>query len=262
MEIKFEHVGYRTNIIDINYTFQSQQITTIMGASRSGKTFLIHLILGLISPLTGVITVGSRTLTKFNSKKTRPSIAYLFQDPTEMFLHSTVSQELDHYHKHTEEEKQTYLHQAGLTKAYLKRNPFTLSSGEQTKLALAITISMDPDTYILDDPTPNLDPQGIKNLIRLIKKLKQLGKTIIIISSNLSFVSELTDNILLLSHGKAALTIPRKEIPKHFPIFEHEGISIPPIMAFINLANTTKNVKLNYTSETKELMKDVYRHVS
>ena len=79
---------------------------------------------------------------------------------------------------------------------------FKLSSGEKQKVAIASCYAMDPDVYLFDEPTANLDIQSIFDLKDILRELKNNGKTIIVLEHRLFYLTELLDRIIVLNDGK------------------------------------------------------------
>lgn len=245
--------------MNISYEFEDGKITTVIGSSSSGKTLLSYLLSGIIDDYTGNI------ISTYKNRE----IGYIFQRPEEAFIFETVKEELsfgirkynyrvDEIDKRMEEA----LKMVGLSKSYLDRNPFTLSSGEKEALALATILILNPKVIIIDDPSISLDNYRCDHLIKLLKKLcNRYKKTIIIFSSNTQFLVRVTDNYVLLKNGKIALSGNRRDLPDNIGKFKSANVCIPRITQFISNANKKYNANLEYTFDIKELMKDIYRNV-
>ncbi len=263
MEIKLDQVSMQEYLTNFSYTFQGGQITTIMYENDLTKQTLISLLIGNTYPLIGYITIDSNYLTHQNRPTYRKQISYTTPNPSEKFFCRTVHNELNQYKRLTKEEQIGILNQVGLTKDFLNRHPLSLSLSEQIKLNFAISLISPSKLFILDEPTKYLDYSSQITITNLIKTLKQQGKTIIIFSNSLSLLHSITNHIIIINQGKLIIATTPKELPSHLHHLEkHSNIPLPPILNFINLANQTKDVKLKLTYEIKELMKDIYRHVS
>lgn len=259
MAIVLDKVSYEDKIKNISYEFEEEKITSIISASGEGKTILSYLISGIEKPTSGEIT---------NTYKGR-DIGYLFQNAEESFIFGTVREELifglrkynykiDNIQKRLEDS----LKMVGLPLEYLDRNPFELSSGEKELLSLAVVLSLNPKLIIIDEPIIYLDNKRQEYLIKLLKKLKNsYKKTIILLSSNLDFVSRVTDNYILLKNGKLISSGTNKELLKASDKIKKASIEISKIIDFVNIVKKKKNIDLDVTFDIKELMKDIYRNV-
>ena len=280
MEVKFNHVFYVYNektalskmaLADINSTFKDGKITSIMGKSGSGKTTLIELINALILPTKGNIEVGSRVINKTrkikNINNLRYKIGLVFQMPEEQFFCSTVKEEIEFGMKYfnksvksIEKHVSDALIMMGLDDSYLNRNPFTLSSGEMRKVAIASILAFNPKVIILDEPTIGLDNKSKENLIKIIKLLKnRYKKTIIVVSNDADLLLKISDYVILLDKGKIVLEGNKYDFFKQD--ISKYGLKRPKIIEFEQLVLEKKGIKIGYRDDINDLMKDVYRYV-
>ena len=280
MEVKFNHVFYVYNektplskmvLGDINATFKEGKITSIMGKSGSGKTTLIELINALILPTKGNIQVGSKVISKTrkikNINNLRYKIGLVFQVPEEQFFCKTVKEEIEFgmkYFNKSVKSIQKHISDAlimmGLDDSYLNRNPFTLSSGEMRKVAIASVLAFNPKVIILDEPTIGLDNKSKENLIKIIKLLKnRYKKTIIVVSNDTDLLLKISDHVILLDKGKIVLEGNKYDVFKQD--IEKYSLKRPKIIEFEQLVLEKKGIKIGYRDDINDLMKDVYRYV-
>ena len=280
MEVKFNHVFYVYNektplskivLSNINTTFKEGKITSIMGKSGSGKTTLIELINALIIPSKGNIQVGSRVISKTrkikNINNLRYKIGLVFQVPEEQFFCKTVKEEIEFgmkYFNKSVKSIQKHISDAlimmELDDSYLNRNPFTLSSGEMRKVAIASVLAFNPKVIILDEPTIGLDNKSKENLIKIIKLLKnRYKKTIIVVSNDTDLLLKISDHVILLDKGKIVLEGNKYDVFKQD--IEKYSLKRPKIIEFEQLVLEKKGIKIGYRDDINDLMKDVYRYV-
>ena len=280
MEVKFYNVYYTYNektplsklvLGNINITFKEGTINGIIGRSGSGKTTMIELINALILPTKGNITVGSKVISRTrkikNINNLRYRIGLVFQYPEEQFFCKTVKEEIEFgmkYFKKNVKSMEKHVSDAllmvGLDDSYLARNPYTLSSGEMRKVAIASILAFNPKIVILDEPTIGLDNSSKENLIRIIKLLKnRYHKTIIIVSNDTDMLHRISDHIVLLDKGKIILEGSKYEVFKQD--IEKYGIKKPKIIEFEELVYKEKKIKIGLRDDINDLMKDVYRYV-
>ncbi len=280
MEVKFNHVYYVANektplshlvLGDINITFKEGTINGIIGRSGSGKTTLIELINALILPTKGNISVGSKVISKTrkikNINNLRYQIGLVFQFPEEQFFCKTVKEEIEFgmkYFKKSVKSIEKHVSDAllmvGLDDSYLNRNPYTLSSGEMRKIAIASILAFNPKIVILDEPTVGLDNKSKENLIKIIRLLKKrYNKTVIIVSNDTDMLLEISDYIVLLDKGKIVLEGNKYDVFKQD--LEQYGVKKPKIIEFEQMVLKEKNIKIGYRDDINDLMKDVYRYV-
>lgn len=284
MEIKFNDVNYIYNknssiknevLKNINVKFSEGEITSIIGRSGSGKTTIAELMNALLYPSEGNINIGSYLLTSRgikNNKKInnlRVNVGLVFQFPEEQFFNMTVKEEIsfgmkyfNYKTKDIDKRVSDALKMVGLDDNYLERNPFTLSNGEKRKVAIASIIAFNPKVIILDEPTIGLDSISKKNLLQLIRKLKQrLNKTIILISHDIELVHQVSDYVIVLDKGNVIAEGDKYSVFKQEEMLKKYGIKVPKIIEFSNKVLDKKGIKIGYRDEMNDLIKDIYRYV-
>lgn len=282
MEVKFNNVGYIYNkgtdfenviLKDINLDLKKGKVHTIVGKSGSGKTTILELIDGLITPTMGSINVGSYCLENSKIPKEinnmRVKVGLVFQFPEEQFFCKTVKQEIEfgmncfHY-KTSSIEKRVIdsLKMVGLNEAYLDRDPFSLSHGEMRSVAIASVLAFNPKIIIFDEPTVGLDCVSKKNLIRLIKLLKtRYSKNIIVVSHDTDFLLKIADTVNVLEDGKIVLSGDKYSVLSNESLMKRNHIAVPKLIEFSNLVKRKKKIRIGYRDEINDLIKDIYRYV-
>lgn len=267
MAIKFNNVSYSNKLKDINCTFEKNKITFLIGSSGSGKTLMSYLMTGLILPDYGNITVLDNTIDSSvkDFSNIRRNIGYVFQDPSTSFFTTSVRKEIEFGLRKYEYKLDSIdnrviksLKIVGLPNDYLDISPFELSSGEKEKLAIAISLSLNPKILILDEPTIYLDDKSKNELVTLLKKLKdKYNKTIIIISNDMKFLNLLADNIIMIKKGKVILNITSNELLDNMEKIKKNGMESLKILDFINLVEKYKNIKLAKTMNIDKLVSEI-----
>ena len=185
----------------------------IIGKTGSGKSTFIQHLNALIRLQTGSIKVYDVDLTqkKPDLKKLRGTVGMVMQYPEYQLFDETVEKDVAYGPKNlglSEEEIKGRVREAielvGLSYEEVRdRSPFELSGGQKRRVAIAGVIAMRPRVLILDEPTAGLDPRGKKDIMSLVKKLKETSSpTIIIISHDMDAVAENCDKVALFSEGK------------------------------------------------------------
>lgn len=189
-------------IKNFNYEFLDGKITAIVGKSGCGKTTLLN-ILGLLDTdykgkvlYDGVLITNESQRTEF----IRNNINYLFQNYA-LIDNETVEQNLLlalEYEKLSKNVKKKKINEAlelvGLNE-FNDKKIFTLSGGEQQRVALARVILKKGNIILADEPTGNLDAENTDKVMKILKKLKEDGKLIIIVTHSLSLANECDDVI-------------------------------------------------------------------
>jgi len=203
---------------DIDFQVYEGEVVGLLGPNGSGKSTTVKMLLGLLYPTAGALTIFGRSPRDVETKK---RIGYL---PEESYLYKYLNAEetLDFFgslFNMSSEERahrcEQLLDMVGLTHA--RRRPVgEFSKGMQRRIGLAQAMINDPSLLILDEPTSGLDPIGCKEVKDLILMLKKRGKTVLVTSHLLSDVEDVCDRVIILYGGKiratgtldALLTIP------------------------------------------------------
>ena len=185
---------------DLNLEVSEGGVFAILGPNGSGKTTLIKALLGMVIPEKGEILYNGKSVLKQweyrNNLNYLPQIANF---PANLTVTELVEMVKNLRPSKTNEEELIKLF--GLT-PFLKQKLGNLSGGTKQKVNIVLAFMFDSDLIILDEPTTGLDPIALIYLKELIQKEKELGKTILISSHIMSFVEEMSDEIVFLLDGK------------------------------------------------------------
>ena len=207
--------GGKTVIKNLNFEVKRGEIFGLLGSNGSGKTSTIRALLGLYQPTEGELLINGKKFT-----------------PEDGFVVGYLPEERGLYRKEKVIDVMTYFGELKGQKNprewalnYLKRVDLVdkanekiekLSSGQQQKVQLGITIMNDPKLLILDEPTKGFDPVNRKLLMDIINEVHQKGATILMITHYMDEVERLCDRAILLKDGKARAYGTIKDIKKEF----------------------------------------------
>ena len=223
--INYSYDGTEATISDINLEVKKGEILGIIGRSGCGKTTLISHMNLLYRPKPsrkarknqtniGEVTlfVNGKSYSSTNNKDVvafRENIGLVFQYPEYQLFEETVFKDIAFGPKQMkldEAEQRKRVHEAiklvGLKEDVLEKSPFELSGGQQRRVALAGVLSMKPQILVLDEPAAGLDPKGRRDMFTLIKKLRDSGVTIVLVSHNMDEVYAHADRICVVKDGR------------------------------------------------------------
>lgn len=193
---------------DIDFEVRQGEVLGLLGPNGSGKSTTVKMLLGLLYPSAGRLTVFGKSPRDVETKRL---LGYL---PEESYLykHLTAMETLDFFgalfNLSAAERKSRsaqLLEMVGLAHAKY-RQVGEFSKGMARRIGLAQAMVNDPSLLILDEPTSGLDPIGCKEVKDLIKLLKKRGKTVIVTSHLLSDVEDVCDRVVILYGGKIRAT--------------------------------------------------------
>ncbi len=229
IEIKELHKSFGKNQVlkGIDLDINQGGIFAILGPNGSGKTTLIKSILGMVIPQSGTIKLNGKTIKK--DWKYRKEIDYLPQIanfPNNLSVKELIKMIKDLRANYTN--KDLELIELFKLDSFLDKKLGNLSGGTKQKVNLVLTFMFDSPLIILDEPTTGLDPIALIRLKGLIKSEKEKGKTILITSHIMSFVEEISNEIVFILEGKIYFkgTIPELKSKTNQPDFEHAIASI------------------------------------
>ncbi len=200
---------------DVDITIDNKGVYAILGPNGSGKTTLLKSILGLVIPQKGTITIDKNNI--LNDWKYRRNIAYLPQ--IAHFPEHLKVNELFKLIESLRKEKGIYLEQLiekFQMESFLKQKVNTLSGGMKQKVNIVSCLMFETPIIIMDEPTTGLDPLTVSTLKEVIFEEKKKGKTILLTSHIMSFVEEVSEELIFLLEGKVHIYSNIKELIKEY----------------------------------------------
>ena len=212
--IKFKKVakkfGSVTALDGVDFTIDQGEFIFIIGPSGAGKTTLIRLILREYLPSDGTVLVLGQDTKEVTSKQMpefRRNIGVVFQD-LKILPDRTVEENvslalkiLGKTEEEIEKEIKKVLDLVGL-KDRADFFPAQLSGGELQRVCIARAIVAKPQIVIADEPTGNLDIGTSRQIIELLKKINQMGKTVLMATHNFEIVNSLQERVMEMDQGK------------------------------------------------------------
>ena len=265
MAVKFVDVSYKNIFDKVNFEIGKGQIVSIVGKNGSGKTTIFDLIFGQSLEFEGKIVLGKKILDKNKKAKQlneiRKDMFYLKQNYCEQLFNINILEDIKYYvEKVREGELEELLKGFGLESSILAKHHSELSAGERKKVLLVIMLLSNRKALLLDDVTAELDLKGKKTLVKQLKKVKREGKIIILSSSDVDFLLEVTDIILYINDNKIAVEKDKNNFFANEETLRKCNMVMPKILQFKDVALKRNKIKLLYRDNINDLIKDIYRN--
>lgn len=195
---------------DVSLKIEPKEFVSIVGHSGAGKTTLIKMLLVEDRPTEGRVIFEStniHSLKKHHVTKLRRRIGTIFQDfrllPNKT-VYENIAFAMEVAGRPDEEISADVPYVLDLVNLSKKawNFPDELSGGEKQRVAIARAIVNQPDVIVADEPTGNLDPQNTYDIVQMLKKVNDLGTTVILTTHNKGVIDELARRVITMENGK------------------------------------------------------------
>ncbi|MGX1854106.1 MULTISPECIES: ectoine/hydroxyectoine ABC transporter ATP-binding protein EhuA [unclassified Streptomyces] len=223
--IRFDKVtkrfGTHTVLDSLDFTVSSGKHVTLIGPSGSGKTTILRLLMTLLTPDEGTITVGGEYLTQEEKggklvpagekhiREVRKKIGMVFQQ-FNLFPNMKVLRNITEAPVHVlgmskdaaEERARDLLELVGLTE-HLDKYPTQLSGGQQQRVAIARALAMRPQVLLLDEVTSALDPELVAGVLDVLRDIAHTTDiTMLCVTHEMNFARDISDDVLMFDAGR------------------------------------------------------------
>jgi iron complex transport system ATP-binding protein len=215
-------VGYGSGDVlkDMNISFAKGKISSIIGPNGCGKTTLLKTAARLLKPSAGSVLLDDRNIYGFAPKEFARRTAMLPQirNSANMNTESLIMHGRFPYsgfsRKPSKKDVDAVEEAMSLTNTtnFRHKNIMTLSGGQRQRVYIAMVVAQDTDIILLDEPTTHLDISHQLEIIELIRKLNEKGKTIITILHDISFAMLNSDLICVMDRGKILGYLPPQQV--------------------------------------------------
>lgn len=217
-------------------TVEKGDFVALLGHNGSGKSTLAKLLNAQIFPTSGDIIIDGLNTKDFDKIwEIREKCSMVFQNPDNQMVATTVEEEVAFGPENLQIENpelrrrvDTSLKLVGM-ESFKRRTPSQLSGGQKQRVSIAGVLAMQSDYIIFDEPTAMLDPQGRKDVLKIIQMLnKRMGKTIVLITHYME-EAVTANKIVVLNEGMKALEGSPIEVFSQVEKMKELGLSVPQV---------------------------------
>ena len=211
LEIRHLSKAFGSHVVlrDIDFTVRPGDVTSIIGASRSGKSTLLRCINLLETPTSGEIVFHGKDVTGKDVKETeyRSKVGMVFQS-FNLFNNMTVLDNcmvgqvkvLKKSKEEARENAMKYLDRVGMA-PYIKAKPRQISGGQKQRVAIARALAMEPEVLLFDEPTSALDPEMVGEVLEVMRGLADDGMTMLVVTHEMAFARDVSNSVVFMSDG-------------------------------------------------------------
>jgi lipopolysaccharide export system ATP-binding protein len=192
----------------ISISVNQGEVVGLLGPNGAGKTTTFYMVVGLIRPQGGKITLDDEDITTLPMyKRSRKGIGYLSQEPS-IFRKLTVEENLMavlETLKISKEERKTRMEQliAELNiERVAKQKAYTLSGGERRRAEIARSLVTQPKFLLLDEPFSGIDPKAVSDVQDIVTRLREMGIGVLVTDHSYRETLEITDRVYIIADGK------------------------------------------------------------
>lgn len=214
LELKEIQSAYaKTKVLHgVSFEAPKGSITTLIGANGAGKTTVLHAVMGIVRLSSGSVTWDGKELSRLKTAEIVRSGIALIPEGRHVFPEMSVKENLEMgAYARTDKAKQSEDMERVLglfpkMKARLKQLAGTLSGGEQQMLAFGRALMTDPDMILMDEPSMGLAPIVVDEVFDIIREVRSMGKTILLVEQNAALALDLADLAHVLELGQVVLS--------------------------------------------------------
>ncbi len=225
---------------DVSLGFEEGKITGLIGHTGSGKSTLVQMLNGLLTPTSGTVLLDGVDLAQMKKKdlpRVRFRVGLVMQYPEYQLFEETVREDIAFGPRNmglSDAEIAERVAEASdfarFPSYLLDKSPFDLSGGQRRRAAIAGVMAMRPEVLVLDEPAAGLDPRGKQEILSGIVRYRDLsGATVILVSHSMEDMALYCDNIAVMDHGALYMQGSVREVYSRAEELLRVGLDIPAV---------------------------------
>jgi branched-chain amino acid transport system ATP-binding protein len=206
------HYGLVAVLRDVDMEIYAGEMVCLLGGNASGKTTTLKTILGYVSPSEGEVVLDGEVVSGLSTTDVVKRGVSMVPENRRLFPDMTVEENLQlgaylrKDRKSVEQIKATVFETFPRIRERLKQKAGTLSGGEQQMVAMGRALMADPKVLLMDEPSMGLAPILVEQVFEIIKKIRELGKTVFVVEQNANMALSIADRGYVIQTGQVVLS--------------------------------------------------------
>lgn len=232
----FDDNPTKTEVIkDLSMTVNRGDFVAVLGHNGSGKSTLAKLMNAINLPESGTVLInGLDTCKEENLYDIRRTVGMVFQNPDNQIVATVVEEDVAFALENIgvepskiRESVDEALKTVGMYK-YREHAPHKLSGGQKQRVAIAGVIAMQPECIVMDEPTAMLDPIGRREIMKTVKKLNDIGVTVVLITHYMDEAAQ-AKRVVVMDYGRIILDDEPKKVFSQVDKLKSVGLDVPQV---------------------------------
>ncbi len=233
--VSFSYGAQAATISNISFHVNPGECVAIICENGAGKTSVSKMIMGLLKPTHGKVTVNGKDTKTTRVSELASFVGYLFQNPDMQICQKTVKEEIAFGLHNVTAKSDTEIDQIvdQVVAQFGFRpdaEPFNLSRGDRQRVALASLIALEPQLLILDEPTTGLDYTECIEIMTAISQMNRLGVTVLMVCHDMEIVQDFAQRVIVMAKGNVIAQGTADEIFRDAGTMEKAAIMPPQII--------------------------------
>jgi branched-chain amino acid transport system ATP-binding protein len=205
------HYGLVAVLRDVDMEIYGGEMVCLLGGNASGKTTTLKTILGYVTPSEGQVVLGGEVVSGLSTTEVVKRGLSMVPENRRLFPDMTVDENLQlgaylrKERREVEETRGIVFETFPRIRERLKQKAGTLSGGEQQMVAMGRALMADPKVLLMDEPSMGLAPILVEQVFGIIKKIRELGKTVFVVEQNANMALSIADRGYVLQTGQVVL---------------------------------------------------------
>lgn len=234
-DLTFFYTPEKAALKNVTLEIQAGEVVAILGRNGSGKTTLVRHIIGLQQPTSGSVTVMGRDVATTPTHLLAQDVGFCFQNPNHQIVSFKVRDEMLFGLKAHNIPPSEY--EARINEALefvelqdcIDDEVFDLGKGQKQRLALASVLTLKPKILVIDEPTTGQDPEMIDGIFEIIRRLNEMGTTILLITHRIDYAAQFASRAVVLQYGRLAFDGSIRDLLMNVDLMRENSLDLPEL---------------------------------